>query len=95
METAALAFAEEGEDQTEIFLRRPAANFYFLGKAVVFGRLLDALAGAVVFPAMVETADAIVLDPADRQLRAPMGAAEIDNVRRAARAAIKRKAFRS
>ena len=87
------SFAEVGEDQAQILQRGAATNGYFLRETFVFRRLLDALAGAVVFPAVVETADAIVLDPADRQLRAAMGTTKINDIGRTACAAIKREAF--
>ena len=66
---------------------------YFLSETFMLRGLLDALTGAVVFPAMVKTADAIVLDPADRKLRAAMGAAKIDDIGRATGAAVERETF--
>jgi len=85
--------AEVGEDQAQILLRGAATNGYFLRETFVFRRLLDALAGAVVFPAVIETADAIVLDPTRGQLRAAMGTSKIDDVSPSARTTIKREAF--
>src|SRR5262245_47268461 len=91
LERRRVTLAEIGEDQSKILLRRAAADFNFLGKALAFRRLLDALSRAVVFPAMIKTANAILLDPADGKLRATVRAAEIDDVSRPALAAVKRK----
>src|SRR5262249_5387419 len=87
---AAFTIAQVGENQAEILLRRVAADLHFAGEAGVLGGLLDALAGAVVLPAVVEAADAVALHPAGAELRAAMGAAERHQVRLAGLAAIER-----
>src|SRR5262249_23652202 len=79
---AAVSPAEVGEDQPEILLAGITADPHLAGEAGVLGRLLHALAGLIVFPAVVEAADAVALDPAGRELRASVGAARVEEVNR-------------
>jgi hypothetical protein len=65
----------------------------FLANGFSSGRLFDALPGAVKAPAVIHAADRVAFDPAGRELRAAMRAAEIDEMRRAALAAVKREAL--
>jgi hypothetical protein len=60
-----------------------------LSERFLLRRLLDALAGRIVLPAVETAANAIVLYPADGKLRVPVRAAEADQVRRAGFAAVK------
>src|SRR5206468_9132357 len=53
---------------------------YLAGKSRVLGRLLDALARAVEFPAVIEAADIVALDPAEVHQRAAVRAAVIKNL---------------
>ena len=85
--------AKISEDQTEIFPRRAAWNPDFLRERFFLGRLLDALAGFIENPTMINAADAVPFDPAGRELRSPVGTAEPDHVRRAALAAIESEAL--
>src|SRR6185437_6573775 len=55
-----------------------------------FGGLLVALAGAVEFPAVIDAAYVVTLDPAEMHLRAAMRATIVDDLRGAALAAIDR-----
>jgi len=80
---AAFGIAQVGEDEAQILLARIARDPHLAGEAGVLGGLLDALAGAVVLPAVVEAADAVPLDPAGAELRPPVRAAERHHVRRA------------
>src|ERR1700730_10188182 len=59
-----LASAEIAEDQAEIFARRISADSHLAGKARLLGGLFQALPGTVELPAVVDAADAVVLDPA-------------------------------
>ena len=56
-------------------------------------RLLDTLTGAVVFPTVIEAADAVALHPTCRKLRAAMGTTKFDCINRPALTAIKREVF--
>src|SRR5207253_10957977 len=67
---AAFSVTEIGEDEAEVLLDGVALDPHFAGEAGVLGGLLDALAGAVVLPAVVDAAEAVPLDPAGRELRA-------------------------
>src|SRR5262249_9722563 len=82
------AFAQIGKDHAEVFLGGIARYSHLGREAGVLGRLLDALARAVVFPAVVEAAQAVALHPAGRELRAPVRAARRHDVRCAALAAV-------
>src|SRR5579872_5776928 len=82
--------AEIGEDQADIFLCRIGARFHLGGEVGFFGRLLDALAMPVEFPAVIEAADAVARDRAQRERGLAMRAAIFQHIRRAALAAIKR-----
>src|SRR5947207_346592 len=61
-----------------------------LAEGLRLGRLLDALAGAAVLPAMGEAADLVAFDPTSRELGPPVGAAESDHVGNAGRAPVQR-----
>src|SRR5205823_1301990 len=85
-----VALAQVGEDQPEILLGGVALDLDFAGEGGVLGRLLDALARAVVLPAVVEAANAVPLDPAGAELRPPVRAAGRYQVGVAALIAIER-----
>jgi hypothetical protein len=87
---AAFSIAQVSKDQAEILLDRIALDLDFAGEARILGRLLDALAGGIVLPAVVEAADAVALDPARTELRAAVRAAELEQVRRVVLAAVER-----
>src|SRR6516165_395728 len=57
-----LAVAEIAEDQAEMLAGRIGTDLHLAGKARFLGRLLDALAGAVELPAVIDAADGVVLD---------------------------------
>src|SRR5438094_356926 len=63
-----LTFAQVGEHQAQVLLRRVAPNPYARGEGGVLARLLDTLPRAVVHPAVIDTAEAIILDPPRREL---------------------------
>src|SRR5258705_6757389 len=88
-----VALAEINEDQFEVFLRRTTANANLFGEGFLFGGLLDALPGAIVFPTVKAAANAIVLDPADRKLGLAVRTTKIDDVRFAAFAAVEGEFF--
>src|SRR5262249_18951596 len=81
------------EDEPQVLLGRITGDLDSGGEARIFGGHLDALAGGVVLPAVVEAADTIALDPAGRELRAPVRAARRDDVRGATLAAVEREVF--
>jgi len=72
-----LALPQIGEDEAQVLLGRIALDLDFGREGGVFGGHLDTLAGAVILPAVVEAPDAVALDPAGRELRAPVRAAEV------------------
>src|SRR5580692_5173532 len=86
-----LAGAEIAEDEAQIFARRIGAQLHLAGKARFLGRLIDALAGAIELPAMIDAADGIFLDPAEMQRRAAMRAMVVDDLCNPRMAAIERK----
>src|SRR5579863_7108279 len=83
-----LAFAEIGEDQTEIFARRVRADTDRIREPLALRRRLDAASVGAVFPAVIKAAQRIALDPAGREQRAAMRAVRRQDLRRAAFAAI-------
>ena len=87
------AGAEEGEDQAEVLTQRIGGERDLVAEGVFFRRLLDAGAGAVELPAVIEAAQRIALDPAGRQARAAMRAARVDEMRRSGPAAVEREVF--
>src|SRR5205823_2359033 len=87
----AFKVAQVGEDEAQVFLARIALDLDFLGEAGVLGGLLDALAGRVILPAVVEAAEAVPLDPASAELRPPVRAPELQQMRAAALAAVEGK----
>ena len=64
-----------------MFARRIGADPHLAGEARLLGRLLDALAAAVEFPAVIDAADVVVLDPAEMHRRAAMRTALVDDLR--------------
>ena len=88
-----LSFSDIGEDQADIFFHRIARNADFFRERLIFGRLFDTLPRAIVFPAMIETADTFAFDRTDRKLRATVRATRPHQVRNAAVAAIDREVF--
>ena len=60
---------------------------------MMLGALLDALPGAIVFPTVKTAANAIVLDPADRELGLAVRTTKIDDVRLAGFAAVEGEFF--
>src|SRR5437899_823924 len=71
-----LALAEIGKDQSQVFLRRIAADADLLGEGFFLSRLLHALPCTVVKPAVIHAADAVPFDPARRQLSSTMSTAK-------------------
>src|SRR5579862_612788 len=71
---------EIGKDEAHVFLSRIALDAYLGRERLIFAWLLDALPRGVVFPAMVQAADAIVFHPAAGQLSATMSTAERSNM---------------
>src|SRR5580704_10122754 len=86
-----LAGAEIAEDEAQIFAGRIGAQLHLAGIARFLGRLIDALAAAVEFPAVIDATDAVLFDPAEMQRRAAMRTMVIDDLRLAGMAAIERK----
>src|ERR1700680_578678 len=76
-----LAGAEIAEDEAQIFAGRISAQLHLAGKARFLGRLIDALAATVEFPAVIDATDGVLLDPAEMQRRAAMRAVVIDDLR--------------
>src|SRR5262249_5632409 len=85
-----LTLAEIGEDQAEVLARRVDRKPDLAAETLQLGRLLDALAAAVVLPAVVDAADVVVLDPAEMHHRAAVRAALGDHLRLAGVPAIER-----
>ena len=83
-----LAAAEISEDEPHILARRITLHLHLARESDFLGRLLDALPGAVEFPAMIDATYVIPLDPAEMHHRTPMRAAVIDDLRLTALAAI-------
>ncbi len=75
------AFAKVGKDQSEVFLCWAASDADLLRERLLLGRLFDALARAVVFPAVIHASEAIAFDPSGRELRSAMSAAKVDYMR--------------
>src|SRR5215472_16035733 len=69
------ALAEKSKDQTQIFFGRVAAYADLSGKTYVLCGLFDALPRTIIFPAMIEAADAVAFYPADRELGSAVRAA--------------------
>src|SRR4051812_38790151 len=63
-EVRRIALAEKDEDQAGIVARRIARDPHPLAEGPVLVRLLDALAGRIVAPAMIAAAQTVALDPA-------------------------------
>src|SRR5581483_493488 len=75
-----LPFAQVREHEAEVVLGRIRANSDPAAKWLGLGGLLGALSVGTVLPAVIEAADLVSLDPAGRELRTSMGAAERDRV---------------
>ncbi len=88
-----LAIAEIGEDEAHVLAQRIGRHLDLGGEGRALGRLLEALAGAVIEPAVIEAADAVALDPAVDERGLAMGTAVDQQMRRAALAAIEREIF--
>src|SRR5262244_4277517 len=56
-----LAVAEIGEYEIETFARRIGLQGHLAGEPCFLGRLLDALAATVKFPAVIDAADCLIL----------------------------------
>src|SRR5262245_40671053 len=82
--------AEIGEDEIEIFARRIGLQRHLAGESRFLGRLLDALAATVKFPAVIDAADRLVIDPAEMQRGTAMRAAIGDDVWHACSCAVSR-----
>ena len=76
-----LPLAKVGEDEPQVVLHRVAADLHLGGEGVGLARLLHALAGGVVLPAVVAAPERVALHPAGRQLGPPVRAPEGDQVR--------------
>src|SRR5215467_1904065 len=74
------ALAQIGEDEPKILFSRITANANLFGEGFLLRGLLQALACAVVKPAMIHAADTVSFDPACRQLRSPMRTAKCHHV---------------
>ena len=85
-----IAFAEIGKDEAHVFARRIASDPDFAREAGILRGLLDALACAVILPAVVNATDVVAFHPAQVHLRAAMRAAIIDHLGAARFAAIER-----
>src|SRR5262249_21327017 len=85
-----LAVAEIGEYEIETFARRIGLQGHLAGEPCFLGRLLDALAAMVKFPAVIDAADRLTLDPAEMQRCAAMRAAIGDDLRHARLRAVDR-----
>jgi hypothetical protein len=83
-----VALAEVDENQTQIFFGRTTADSNLFGKRFLLRRLLDTLSRSGEFPAVKTAADGVAFDPTARERRLAMRTAKIDDVRRAAFAAI-------
>src|SRR5262245_56918206 len=88
-----LAVAEIGEYEIETFARRIGLQGHLAGEPCFLGRLLDALAAMVKFPAVIDAADRLILDPAEMQRRAAVRAAIGDDLRHACLRAVDREVF--
>src|SRR6516164_1475445 len=78
-----LAVAEIGENEIDIFARRIGPQGQLAGELCFLGRLLDALAAPFKFPALIDAADRLILDPAEMQRRAAVRASIGDDLRHA------------
>src|SRR5215831_7189540 len=85
-----LAVAEIGEYEIETFARRIGLQGHLAGEPCFLGRLLDALAAMVKFPAVIDAADRLILNPAEMQRRTAMRAAIGDDLRHARLRAVDR-----
>src|SRR5581483_5128450 len=88
-----LALANVDEDEAQVFLNRVAPDADAMGEGWSFKRLFDTLAGAVEYPAVVATANAVLLDEAGGKLGAPVCATEVHHVRGSALATIQGEVF--
>src|SRR5262249_49881586 len=84
------AVSEISEDKTEILARRVGRDPHLAGEARLLRRLLHALPRAIVLPAVIDAADAVLLDPAEVNRRAAMRTPVGDDLRLAGRAAVER-----
>src|SRR5262245_35183404 len=85
-----LAVAKIGDNEVEMLHRRIGLQSHLAGEPCFLGRLLDALATTVKFPAVIDAADRLILDPAEMQRRAAMRAAIGDDLRRTCLRAVDR-----
>ncbi len=69
-----LAGPEIGEDEAEILAHGPGGDAHPVCEAVALRRLVDAAPLGVVFPAVIEAADALALDAPDREFESAVGA---------------------
>src|SRR5215469_3223229 len=69
------ALSKVSKDQTQIFFGRVAAYADLSGKAYILGGLLHALARTIVFPAVIEAANAVAFHPAYGELGSAVRAA--------------------
>ncbi len=84
------AFAEVGEDQPHVLARRVTFRRHLAREVRILRGHLDALAGAVELPAVVQAAQRIAFDPAEMQRRAAMRAAIVEHLGAARFAAVER-----
>src|SRR5439155_7915262 len=77
---AAFSISQVGEREAQVVAHRVALDPHLAGEAGVLGGLLDALAGAVVLPPMIEAANAVALHPAGAELRPAVRAAGVEQV---------------
>ena len=61
-------------DQADVVPHRITLDAHLGGEGIRLPRLLDALPGRAVLPAVIAAADGVALDPAGRKLGAPVGA---------------------
>src|SRR5260370_396408 len=83
-------FAEVGEDQPHVLARRVTFRRHLAREVRIRRGHLDALAGAVELPAVVQAAQRIAFDPAEMQRRAAMRAAIVEHLGAARFAAVER-----
>ena len=74
-----IARTEVDEDESRVFLAVVRRDVGRGREAGLFGRLLDARAGGVELPPVVEAADAVAFDPTGVEERAAVGAAAADD----------------
>jgi hypothetical protein len=86
-----IAFSKIYKDKSEIFLRGPTRNGDLFRETLGFSGLLDALAGSIILPSVIETSYAVVFYRAGGQQSSAVRASKPYNVRHATAPTIERK----